>query len=196
MTDERDRGPRFDGPPGGTATRLCKRPDLARGRLKIDELRASSSASRASGDDWTYKVSAKVEVGAESMVLDLPGRVALDFGLSLVEGAVFCHMPGQAVGGERRPSAPLPTGEELRLLGLAARAAAQRSPETEADLTYLRGLVGRTQPGEAAPAGRHEHELDALRRAGLITVAGYGSHTSAVATPAGRTLATMLGGAA
>lgn len=68
-------------------------------------------------------------------------------------------------------------------------------PETEADLAFLRDLVGRTRPGESALAGRHERELDALRRAGLIKVVGFGGQTQATATDDGRALAAMIGAA-
>ena len=197
VTDRKPTDPLFAGPAGGTATRLCKRPELARERLQLGDLRASASGSRHDGEEWTYRVRAKIEAGAEAMALELPGRVALGFGLDLVEGAAYCYRPGRVAGvDDPRPTSPLPRGEALRLLALAAQVAAQLLPETEADLAFLRDLVDRTRPGESALAGRHESELDALRRAGLIKVAGFGGQTRATATDDGRTLAAMIGGVA
>ena len=196
MTDRKiNPDPLFAGPAGGTATRLCKRPELARERLELSDLRASASGSRLSGEEWTYRVSARVEVRGESMALELPGRVALGFGLDLLAGAAYCYAPGLVVDGEVRPASPLPAAEELRLLGLAAEASLHRSPEAAAELAYLRDLVARTEPGAWAQAERHEHELDGLRRAGLVKVQGFGAMTRACATDAGRALAAMVGGA-
>jgi hypothetical protein len=201
MTDRKiSPDPLFAGPAGGTATRLCKRPELARERLELGDLRASGGGSRLEGEEWTYRVSAQIEAGppsrVERMALDLPARAALGFGLDLVEGAAYCYRPGRVAGvDDPRPTSPLPRGEALRLLALAAQAVAQRLPETEADLAFLRDLVGRTWPGESALAGRHERELDALRRAGLIKVVGFGGQTQATATDDGRALAAMIGAA-
>lgn len=199
MTDRKPTDPLFAGPTGGTATRLCKRPELARERLELGDLRARAGGSRSDGADWTYRVSVRIEAGAEAMALELPGRVALGFGLELLEGAAFCYAPGRPAGGEERPASPLPAVEELRLLGLAAQVALHRSTEADAELAFLVDLCAKTA-GQAETslwpeAQRRESELAPLARAGLIKMQSQGWHSRAFPTAAGRVLAAMLGGA-
>lgn len=178
---------------------LCKRPELARERLELGDLRASASGSRLDGEEWTYRVSARIEAGAEAMALDLPGRVALGFGLDLLEGAVFCYAPGRVAGSEERPASPLPPSEELRLLGVVARAALHRSAEAKADLDFLVDLCAKTADQTEASlwpeAQRRESELAALSRAGLIKVQSQGWRSRAFPTDAGRALVAMVGAA-
>lgn len=185
----------------GTCTRLCKRPGRALTRLAIGGLRANGSASRDNASDtWSSRVNVTIEAGDEAMQMSLADSQALGFGLDLLEGAAFCYQPEPWPGREvERQQVALPPAEELRLLACAARAAAVRSPEAEADLALLADLCARTdgQPeaSQWPEAGRHESGLDALRRAGLVKVQGYGLHSRAFPTDAGRVLARMLGGA-
>jgi hypothetical protein len=196
--------------PDPTCTRFCKRPDLARGRLEVRDLRASSAASRPAEGPWSTRVEVQVEARdlagptSESLRMTLSGYAALCFGLDLLEGAAFCYLPESFYGRDpERESSPLPADEELRLLALAVRARATSSPEAERDVAWLIELCDRAPPSDGSPlvvsppvpwplAGRFEREIEGLRRAGLVEVSGFGPATRARPTAAGRALSCML----